>query len=461
VLAIGAVAADPFRRGLQAIDHLVRPQGEIADLVAVEDRNPAQPIDFLASHDLGHHRADPLQGASDGPREEDGADGSPGRGDEREEEEVEELPAVITQRRVRDDERHGIAPGNRCVARGKLGARIEDGIRWLSRERAGEAEAQSRRGRKLSSDLVSRADRAVAVRDRHRVERRRQSPPRGLRIRLPGEVERIMVGEPRRAGSEVALNRPDLRHVRGQGEPHGRRGDERERKDDETDAQRNAPARERNAPLSRGERDPAGDGTEEPGEQRIRERQRGAEAGDAEEDGRSDRPGCERDPVHEHRLQQRGDRQVEDQPRRRPHERERERRIVRGAGGASGRLRVGGRLRPDPSIDRTKERGEPGEEPRRAHDVERGDDGEHEQSIAAVVDVEEVQVRDRNGAGEGKPTPKAIVATRDVSDRAIQGAQAVARPVAGLSYPSLVRITKGLECSRLGQPAPESDTERK
>src|SRR3954465_15274735 len=163
MLPIGAIAADPIRRDLQAIDHLVRAQGEIADLVAMEDGDPAQPIYFLASHDLGHHRADALQGAGDGPREERGANGSPGRGDEREEEEIEELPAVIARRRVADDERDGIGAGHHLVARGTLAARVDDGVDGLSRERAREPEAQTGRGSELASDLVSRADGAAAT----------------------------------------------------------------------------------------------------------------------------------------------------------------------------------------------------------------------------------------------------------------------------------------------------------
>src|SRR4051794_31675444 len=97
-----------------------------------EDGNPAELFDVSASHDLGNHLADPLQRSGDRAGEKDGADRRPGGGDQREEEQIEDLSAVVALGRARNDQRHVARPRDGTITRGALGARIENGPGVLS-----------------------------------------------------------------------------------------------------------------------------------------------------------------------------------------------------------------------------------------------------------------------------------------------------------------------------------------
>src|SRR5437016_6080794 len=77
LLAISAIAADALRRCLEPIDHLVHALGELAELVPVEDGDPAHAIGVLALDDLRHDRADAPERSGDRPGEEAGADRRP------------------------------------------------------------------------------------------------------------------------------------------------------------------------------------------------------------------------------------------------------------------------------------------------------------------------------------------------------------------------------------------------
>ena len=220
LLAVGAVAADPLRRRLEPVDHLVGADGEIADLVAVEDGYPAELVDVFAADDLGNDPADALQGAGDRAGEKNGAHGRPGGGHQREEEEVEDLRAVVAPGRAGDHQRHVARPRDRAIAGGALARGIENGTGVLSRQLARETEAQRGSGEKLASGLGVVANGTVPARDRREIERRTGAVGRG---RL-----RDRIGEPLRACREIPLPRPHLGHVRGQGQPDRGRRDQRE-----------------------------------------------------------------------------------------------------------------------------------------------------------------------------------------------------------------------------------------
>src|SRR5438445_238636 len=64
-------------RWLEPIDHLVHALGELAELVPVEDGDPAYAIGVLALDDLRHDRADAPERSGDRPGEEAGADRRP------------------------------------------------------------------------------------------------------------------------------------------------------------------------------------------------------------------------------------------------------------------------------------------------------------------------------------------------------------------------------------------------
>src|SRR2546421_279644 len=108
-------------------------------------------------------------------------------------------------------------------------------------------------------------------------------------------------------------------------------------------ANRKAPPRERQTALAQRERDPPRDRAQKPAEDGVGQRKRGGEAGQADEHRRLARARAQRDLVGEPALQRGSDGQVEQEPRRRPDDREQEGRIVGGAGGPAGE--IGGGLR--------------------------------------------------------------------------------------------------------------------